>query len=205
MNRSLGPLDSNGRVPPLQQTRVASFLISAHGALARQLAMVLPGRFKAGWQTELNAQLHRETEIVSLLIRATSWVPDFTLPYQALTWEAAWLPKPVTGVADQGLAMTIDIAALGHAVHGAIRPAALLPVEACADDPFVIALRRIEFESSRLIQAQIHFLKNDDLKPMRDAVSGAVEGRHRQIRKLWADLLEGIGIRHDRENEVPNP
>jgi hypothetical protein len=199
MNQFLGPLDASGRVPPLQQTRVASFLISAHGALARQLAMVLPGQLKAGWQTELNAQLYRETEIVSLLMRATSWVPDFTLPYLALTWEAAWLPKPVTGIADQKLAAAIDVAALGHAVHGAIRPAALLPVEASAEDPFVVALRRIEFESSRLIQAQIYFLKSDDLKPFREAVSSAVEVRHRQVRKLWAELLEGIGIRRDAE------
>jgi hypothetical protein len=201
MNQFLGPPDATGRVPSLQQTRVASFLISAHGALARELSVALPAQLKAGWQTELNAQLHREMEIVSLLMRATSWMPDFTLPYLALTWEAAWLPKPVTGVTDHKLAMTIDIAALGHAVHGAIRPAALLPVEASAEDPFVVALRRIEFESSRLIQAQIHFLKSEELRPVRDAVSAAVDGRHRQVRKLWAELLEGIGIRRNAESE----
>jgi hypothetical protein len=199
MNQFLGPLDASGRVPPLQQTRVASLLISAHGALARQLSVVLPGQLKAGWQTELNAQLYREMEIVSLLMRATPWVPDFTLPYLVLTWEAAWLPKPVAGITDLKLAAAIDVAALGHAVHGAIRPAALLPVEASAEDPFVVALRRIEFESSRLIQAQIYFLKSDDLKPFREAVSSAVEVRHRQVRKLWAELLEGIGIRRDAE------
>jgi hypothetical protein len=197
MNAFFGPLDSAGRVPPHQQTRVAAFLISAHGALARQLAIALPGQIKAGWQTELNAQLHRETEIVSLLLRATGWVPDFTLPYLALTWEAAWLPKLVAGVSDQKQAMTIDTAALGHAVHGAIRPAALLPADAQVQDPFVMALRRIELESSRMIQAQILFLKSDDLKPVRDAVNGAVENRHRQVRKLWTELLEGIGIKRD--------
>jgi hypothetical protein len=74
-------------------------------------------------------------------------------------------------------------------------------VEAAADDLFVTALRRIELESGRLIQAQIHFLKSDDLKPMRDAVSVAVESRHRQVRKLWADLLASIGIKHDAESE----
>jgi hypothetical protein len=205
MNQFLGPLDAMGRVPPLQQTRVASFLISAHGALARQLAVALPAQFRGGWQTELNAQFHRETEIVSLLLRATSWVPDFGLPYHALTWEAAWLPKQVSGVDDQRLALTIDLAALGHAVHGAIRPAALLPVEALAEDPFVMALRRIEFESSRLIQAQILFLKGDELKPLRDAVMAAVVARHQQVRKLWQELLEGIGVARDAETEQPNP
>jgi hypothetical protein len=201
MSRFLGPLDSARRIPPQQQTRVASFLVSAHGALARRLAVALPGQLKAGWQTELNSQLHREAEILSLLLRATAWVPDFTLPYLVLAWEAAWLPKPVTGVANQSLAMTIDISALGHAVHCAIRPAALLPVEVSAEDPFVAALRRIEFESSRLIQAQIHFLKGDDLKPVREAVSAAVESRHRQVRTLWAELLEGIGIRRDADGQ----
>lgn len=205
MNAFLGPLDAIGRVPPLQQTRIASFLISAHGALARQLAVALPAQFRAGWQTELNAQFHRETEIVSLLLRATSWVPDFGLPYRALTWEAAWLPKPVSGVDDRRLALTIDLAALGHAVHGAIRPAALLPVEASPEDPFAMALRRIEFESSRLIQAQILFLKGDELKPMRGAVTAAVEGRHQQVRKLWEELLESIGVAHGAESEQSNP
>jgi hypothetical protein len=195
MTQFLGPLDSTGRVPPHQQTRVASFLMSLHGALVRQLAIALPGQIKAGWQTELNAQLYREAEIASLLLRATSWVPDMALPYLVLSWEGAWLPKPVAGLANRTEALAIDIAALGHAAHGAIRPAALLPVEALAQDPFVMALRRIEFESSRLIQAQILFLKNDELKPLRHAVSAAVETRHAQVGKLWTEMLDGIGIR----------
>lgn len=205
MTLFLGPLDSNGRVPPFQQTRIAAFLISAHGALARQLSLALPGQLNAGWQTELNAQLHRATETVSLMMRATAWTPDFALPYLLWGWEAAWLPKVTAGVHDQRLGMTIDIAALGHAIHGAIRPAALLPVEAAAADPFVVALRRIEFESSRLIQAEIRFLKSDDLSPLREAVSAAVEIRHRQVRKLWADLLEGIGIERNAERDGSNP
>lgn len=201
MSQFLGPLDSTGRIPPHQQTRVASFLMSLHGALGRQLAIALPGQLKAGWQTELNAQLHREVEITSLLLRATTWVPDLTLPWLALSWEMAWLPKSVEGVADGREAFAIDIAALGHAAHGVIRPAALLPVEAQAQDPFVTALRRIEFESGRLIQAQILFLKNDDLKPLRHAVSSAVETRHAQVRTLWTEMLDGIGIRR-RESET---
>jgi hypothetical protein len=194
MNPFLGPLDSVGRVPPRQQTRVAAFLISAHGALARQLAFALPQQMKAGWQTELNAQLYRESEIVSLLLRATSWVVDPQLLMLSASWEAAWLPRRLTDVSDKILALTIDIASLGHALHGAIRPAALLPDKVLAEDPFVIALRRIEFESGRVMQAQILFLKGQDLLPYRDAVSAAVEGRHSQVRKLWTDMLAGIGV-----------
>jgi hypothetical protein len=190
----LGPLDPNGRVPPAQQTRVAAFLVSAHGALARQFALSLPGQFKAGWQTELNAQFYREAEIVSLLLRATSWQPAPALTYLAMGWELAWCPQPIEDVPDRSLAWAIDLSALAHAVHAAIRPAALLPVEADPQDAFVMALRRIELESSRMLQAQIVFLKGQDLLPYRAAVTAAVERRHAEVRRLWTKTLEGAGI-----------
>jgi len=198
MSLFLGPLDPLGRVPPRQQTRVATFLISAHGALARQLAFTLPWQMNAGWQTELNAQFYREAEIVSLLLRATSWVIDPELLMLSASWETAWLPRPLAGLSDRSsdksLALNIDIAALGHALHAAIRPAALLPDKVLAEDPFVMALRRIEFESGRLIQAQILFLKGRDLLLCREAVNSAVESRHHQVRKLWTEMLASIGV-----------
>lgn len=194
----LGPLDSAGCVPREQQTRVAAFLISAHGALARHLASALALQSKEAWRGELNAQFYREAEIVSLLLHATSWVPDFELMLLAPSWEAAWLITPAPDVPDRMQATIIDLAALGHAVHAAIRPAALLPECAQAQDPFVQALRRIEFESGRLIQAQIAFLKSPQLLPMRNAVSLAVERRHLQVGKLWRDMLAGIGVQSER-------
>jgi hypothetical protein len=194
MSAFFEPLDSDHRVLPRQQTRVASFLISAHGALARQYALALPSKFVSAWQTELNAQIFRETEMVSLLLRATSWEPDLTLGYMAMSWELAWIPIPVDGIADPALAMTAGLATLAHAIHAGIRPAALIPVDASATDPFVMALRRIEFESGHLLQAQILLLKSADLVPFRDAVSTALEKRHAQIGRLWGDALAGIGI-----------
>jgi hypothetical protein len=194
MSGFLGPLDFGGRVSPLQQTRVSAFLVSAHGALARQFAFALPAKLESAWQTELNAQFYRESEIVSLLVRATTWVPDLSLGYMVLSWETAWLPKPVEGIADRSLALAVDLATHAHAVHAGIRPAALLPVDANAQDPFVMALRRLEFESGRLLQAQILLLKGPDLAPFRDAVSAALERRHAEVRKLWTEALEGMGL-----------
>ena len=185
-------------MPPRQQTRVAAFLISAHGALARQFAFALPMKLESAWQTELNAQFYRESEIVSLLLRATTWVPDLALAYMAATWEAAWFSQPIEAIPDQSLARVVDLATRAHAAHASIRPAALLPVEADANDPFVMALRRIEFESGRLLQAQILLLKGADLVPFRDAVSSALERRHVEIRRLWSEALEGVGITNSR-------
>jgi hypothetical protein len=183
MRMLLGPLDATGRVPPRQQTRVAAFLVSCHGAMARQLAIALAWQVKANWHTELNARFYREAEIVSLLLRATAWEPDPELLLLLPWWEAAWLPRPPTAVADRAQGLTIDIAALGHALHCVIRPAALLPVEAPAQDPFALSLRKIEFESDRMMQGQILFLKSSELFLLRDAVNAAVEGRHLQVRR----------------------
>ena len=194
MRMLLGPLDATGRVPPRQQTRVAAFLLSCHGAMARQLAIALAWQVKANWHTELNGQFYREAEIVSLLLRATAWEPDSELLFRLASWEAAWLPRPPAGVADRAQGLTIDIAALGHALHSVIRPAALLPVEAPALDPFALSLRKIEFESGRLMQGQILFLKSSELFPLRDAVNTAVESRHLQVRRLWDEMLAGIGV-----------
>ena len=55
-------------------------------------------------------------------------------------------------------------------------------------------LAEIEFESSRLMQAQIMLLKGPNLVPFRSAVNTAVESRHEQVRKLWTEALEGVGI-----------
>lgn len=201
MSGFLGPLDTEGRVPPHQQTRVAAFLVSAHGALARQSAFSLPARLESGWQTELNAQLYRETEIVSLLLRATSWAPDPGLGYMAVAWESAWYPAPVYEISDWPLAVAAGLATLAHAVHAGIRPAALLPMEANREDPFVTALHRIEFESGRLLQAEMLFLKGPDLVPFREAVSSALERRHTEVRKLWRDMLQSAGVTAPDSND----
>ena len=205
MRMLLGPLDATGRVPPRQQTRLAAFLVSCHGAMARQLAIALAWQVKANWHTELNAQFYREAEFVSLLLRATAWEPDPELLFLLPSWEAAWLPRPPAGVADRTQGLTIDIAALGHALHSVIRPAALLPVEAPAQDPFALSLRKIEFESGRVMQGQILFLKSSELLPLRDAVNAAVESRHLQVRRLWDEMLAGIGMERREAQGTTSP
>lgn len=194
MSAILGSPNPDRGVSPRQQTRIAAFLISAHGALARQYAFTLPLKLNASWQAELNAQVFREAEIVSLLLRATSWVPDLALGSLAAYWEMAWLPVPVEGIPDPPLAMAAGLATLAHAVHARIRPAALLPVNVNADAPFAMALHRIEFESGRLLQMQMLLLKGENLAPFREAVSAALETRHNEIGRLWDDVLAGLGV-----------
>jgi len=194
MKAFLGPLDENGRFPAHQQTRVAAFLASAHGAQARRLAATLAGAVHDGWQVEMHVQFCREMEILSLLARATSWTLDPQLPFLIWQWESAWVPRPAEGIADRRQALLIDMAAFGHALHGGMRPAALLPEDAHDMDPFTLALRRIEFEGARLMQGQMIFLKGTQFHAIRAEVSAAVERRHAQLRELWDTMLRGIDV-----------
>jgi hypothetical protein len=194
----------DGRIPPLQQTRVAAFLMSAHGALTRQLAIALPAQLHHGWQVEMHSQYAREMEILSLVARATSWTPDPSLALLLWRWEMSWLPRPVAEVADRTQGVLIDLAALGHALHTVIRPAALLPEGYPDSDPFGLAMRRVEFESGRLMQAQILFLKGPELVPVRGAVATAVDWRHSQVRELWTTMLQSMEIEpSSRHNLIP--
>jgi hypothetical protein len=45
---------------------------------------------------------------------------------------------------------------------------------------------------------QIIFLKSPELLPYREAVSAAVDSRHLQVRKLWTEMLAGIGVSEDK-------
>jgi hypothetical protein len=194
MNALLGPIDNDGRIPPQQQTRISAFLLSAHGAQARQLLTSMPMRLRQPWHVELHAQYCREMEILSLLTRATSWVPDPQLVFLLWQWETAWMPQPMKGAADHFDGLLVDMAALGHAIHAGIRPAALLPEGVAPMDPFVLAMRRIEFESGRLLQAQILFLKGPQLVDVRNEVADAVERRHGQVHELWTSMLKGLNV-----------
>ena len=104
------------------------------------------------------------------------------------------MPQPAGGVADRHQGLLVDLAAFGHALHTVIRPGALLPEGFDLANPFALAMRRIEFESARLMQAQILFLKGPELAAVRDAVVAAVERRHAQVRQLWNAILRGMDI-----------
>ncbi len=194
MNALLGPIDQDGCVPPAQQTRVAAFLLSAHCAQARQLAAALPAHLHHPWQLELHSQFCRQMEIISLLARSTSWVPDPSLWYRVWQWEMAWLPRPARMTSDVYHSLLVDLAAFGHALHAGIRPATLLPEGVAPADPFVLAMRRIEFESGRLLQAQILFLKGPELLSVRGEVAEAVERRHDQVREHWITMLHSLNV-----------
>jgi hypothetical protein len=190
----LGPLDAAGRVPAWQQTRLAGFLLSAYGALARGAqaqALLASGPAAVALQQQAAAAVG----LAAALWRGTAWVPDWWVPLRAPFWEAAWLPLPHPPPGDRATGMAgraLDSLALGLAIETVLRPAPLLPPDAATEDGFAAALGLIELESARLVQPNLRLLKLLSETLSRAPVEAAVEARRAQLAALWESVLAGV-------------
>jgi hypothetical protein len=98
-----------------------------------------------------------------MLARVTCWSSDSTLYGKgavraAPLWDAWWRTQLSWAPAFDARA-TYAALALVHALLARIRLTPVIPDDAGDRDPFVVALRRIEQESGRMVQAQIRLLK----------------------------------------------
>jgi hypothetical protein len=64
-------------------------------------------------------------------------------------------------------------------------------------------MRHIEFESGRLMQAQIIFLKGPQFHHVRDDVAAAVDRRHEQVREHLTSMLLGLEVETTGRHLVP--
>jgi hypothetical protein len=172
-----------------QQTRISAFLISCHSAHARRLAALLPISINEHWQSIVHAHYFHEIEVVSLLARTTNWTIDLQLSYLLWQWEMAWQAR--SPIAEAGLPHLVNVAAFGHALHSAVRPA-LLCQEQAPKNAFAGALHSIELGSSRYLQDYILLLRSPALTHARREIEEALENQSRVIRTLWTQMLSHL-------------
>jgi hypothetical protein len=189
----LGPLDAEGRVAPAKQTRLASFLITAHQANAQLLQGVELIPFETAWHGVFHSQLWREIELVQLLLRVTRWVPDLALAAEAATWQSFWWRQQIeigaTAMRDGAERSAVAATALGHALHSIVRLTPLLPQGAAQDDPFNAALVGADLEAGRMIQAQIRFLKELPFGLDRTEIERLVAEKRDAVSDLWQGFV----------------
>jgi hypothetical protein len=146
------------------QTRISLFLGAAKSVNAAILGVVeLQPRITIAYPS-VHGQYCREVEFAALLARVTRWSSNWATYAEgakltAPLWSQWWqIQLPLGPVLDPRAAYSA--LALGHALLARVRTAPLIPDKADEMDPFVAALRRIEQESGRMIQAQIRLLKD---------------------------------------------
>lgn len=146
------------------QTRVSIFVGAAKNinvALMGEAALLPISDVS---QAFVHSQVFREVESASLLARVTRWsmrwavyaeATRLTLPLWAELARCRGLSGPAMDrrAAFNGLA-------LGHALLARVRVNPIIPQGIDELDPYVVALRRIEADSGRLIQLQVRLLQH---------------------------------------------
>ena len=191
-------LAAEGLTPEVE-TRLALFVAASKAAGLPFLSLAsmwgAPNPWLAGgaggaglaWQF-LNTQFFRESEALALLARVVHWSPD-PMVYATVTplvaplyaeWARADVARPGIGAL-----------ALGYAMLATIRLAPIFPTD-LAQDPFVVALARIEQENGRLLQTQIRLLKDGPADIPLAEREAIIAGKLRAVEAAFDRFLDAL-------------
>jgi hypothetical protein len=191
---------------PDVQTKIALFV----GA-AKLVNATIMAAFEAQPQVTtafpfVHGQYFREMEFATMLGRVTRWSPNPRLYVEGTElagplWRE-WWQLLAGSVPPWDVRVTYAGLALGHALLARVRLSPVLPDEVDELDPFVVAVRRIEQESGRMIQAQIRLLKDgvvplsvEECEEIMEAKQAAIDAAFaRFLRWLAGEKPESTGL-----------
>ncbi len=178
------------------QTRISLFLGAAKSVNAAILGAVeLQPQVTIAFPF-VHGQYFREVEFAALLARVTRWSANWSIYVEgtrltAQLWAQWWQIQLPPGRALGGRA-AYSALALGHALLARVRTAPLIPDGTDEMDPFVAALRRIEQESGRMIQAQIRLLKDGASELPLDERELIIQDRQEAVDEAFRCFLEWL-------------
>jgi hypothetical protein len=167
-DRARSALEQRG-FDPDTQTMIASFVGAAKNINA---AILAANEFQPQITVAypfIHGQYFRELEFTTLLARVTRWSTSPSVyadaaMFVAPLWQEWWRIQAPPGPAFYAAAAYAALA-LGHALLARVRLTPILGNGIGELEPFVVAIRRIEQENGRMIQAQIRLLK-DSASPL---------------------------------------
>jgi hypothetical protein len=149
------------------QTKIALFV-----GTAKVINAAIMSGFEARPEVDVaypfaHGQYFRELELASMLARVTQWAPSPLVYAEAAAITAplwlAWSRVCLDALPVANARAVYGAIALGHALLARVRLAPVIHEDADPLDPFVVAIRRIEQEGGRMIQAQIRLLKDGNV------------------------------------------
>jgi hypothetical protein len=178
------------------QTRISLFLGAAKSVNAAILGAVeLQPQIGIAYPF-VHGQYFREVEFAALLARVTRWSPNWATyahggRLAAPLWTQWWQIQLPLGPALDARA-AYSALALGHALLARVRTAPVIPDNANEMQPFVAALRRIEQESGRMIQAQVRLLKDGASPLALDEREQIIEEKQDAVDEAFGHFLEWL-------------
>jgi hypothetical protein len=181
---------------PEMETRIALFVGASKAVNLPFLSLAGMGpATTVAWQA-INAQLFREAEALTLLMRVTRWAPDpmvyvlssqLTVPLYAESIRVGW-----SGGTAQGEGIGLSALAFGHALLATVRLAPIIPPEEVPANPFAVALMRIEQENGRLLQTQIRLLKDGFAGVSLSDREGVIAEKAALVEAVFSRFLESL-------------
>lgn len=179
-----------------QETRISLFIQGIKTANAAILAKIEMQPFSWLPYKSLHSQYYKEMELTTLLNKATSWSTNPFVYMEASQlnlklWQKAEIATYLHGffAPDE---VFYNYLALSHAFMSEIRFLPILPPTKPLDTPFLSAIKEIEDENGRQIQAQIRLLKGMELPLSQDEKEQIVHHQRKIVQSIFCELLEAV-------------
>lgn len=184
---------SRGSVHPDDQTRMTLFIQSVKAINSAVLAKIELQPLDWEPYRALHNQYYKEVEMATLLGKATAWSSNPLLYMEATTlnldlWNRTGAVRYLQGPF-QVDATFYRYLALSHGFMAVIRMLPLFPADLPLDTPYLRALKDIEDENGRQIQAQIRLLKSLDCGLAREEREAIVEEEQATVEACFDAFL----------------
>lgn len=182
---------------PVAQSKISLMIMTAKNVNALFLSAVEFMPFVGPEQQLLHAQYFQEVESILLLGKVTRWAPFPRLYMEAMPimapiwneWRSRYGMPGISAIDPKGFYQGL---ALGHALLSKIRIVPVIPPEMEANDPYAMALRRIEQDNGRMIQSQITLLRSTAPAMAEDERDGLIEEKQELVNAVFDRFLEWL-------------
>lgn len=182
---------------PVAQSKISLMIMTAKNVNTLFLGAVEFMPFVGTEQQLLHAQYFQEVESMLLLGKVTRWAPDpriymEAVPIMAPIWNE-WRPRygmpGISAIDPKGFYQGL---ALGHALLSKIRIVPVIPPEIEPNDPYAMALRRIEQDNGRMIQSQIILLRTTAPSLPEEERDSLIEEKQDLVSDVFDRFLEWL-------------
>jgi hypothetical protein len=188
-----------------QETRISLFIQAIKTANASILAKIEMQPFSWEPYKSLHRQYYKEIELATLLNKATSWSTNPFVYVEATQLNLKLWQKAEIGTYLHGFFAPDEIfynyLALSHAFMSEVRILPILPPAMALDTPFLSAIKEIEEENGRQIQAQIRLLKGLELPLSQTEKEEIVYHQRMIVQSVFCELLESVCHQSPAEKE----
>ncbi len=167
-----------------EETSISQFISAVKGANVLALSKIYYQDLNWAAYKYLHSQFFKDTELYSLLAKATRWSMNPFIYFQNMQfmqqfWQKTNLNTYIGFVQQEE--QFFNYMALSHAFKSEIRFIPFFPAQKKLDSPFLSTLYDIEISNGKQIQVQIGILKNMEVKSLNIEQKELIVRNHKKV------------------------